>query len=83
MPVYRGRSDEMVGVLLLKDLLRHRAAAVASDETRPPIQLRSLLLPPVYVPQSKPAHVILREFLALRQSQCTAVGRVQQKPVLG
>ncbi len=56
IPVHGGRSDDILGVLLLKDLLRvHRER---------PHSLRSLLLPPVFVPQSKSADTMLRELLA-------------------
>jgi putative hemolysin len=64
VPVYARRTDDIVGVLLLKDLLRHRAV-----DAGPPgwTQLRSLLLPPTFVPQSKPADAMMREFLAQKK----------------
>jgi CBS domain containing-hemolysin-like protein len=58
LPALSARGDDVVGVLLVRDLLRLRR--------RPPdgpIQLRSLLLPPVFVPASKSAESMLREFL--------------------
>lgn len=61
IPVYEGRADEIVGVLLLKDLLKHRRAPLAG-----PRQLRSLLLPPVFVPASKSADDMMRDFLEKR-----------------
>lgn len=68
IPVYAARPDDVVGVLLLKDLLRHRRKPpnlARPPDARPigPRQLRSLLLPPVFVPGSKSAHAMLREFL--------------------
>jgi putative hemolysin len=59
VPVYEGRLDNVIGVLLIKDLLRYRHHPVATVR-----QLRSILLPPVFVPQSKPADAMLREFLS-------------------
>jgi CBS domain containing-hemolysin-like protein len=56
IPIHSGRSDDILGVLLLKDLLRLHV----SDEP----SIRTLLLSPVFVPQSKPADTMLREFLA-------------------
>lgn len=61
IPVYEGRADEIVGVLLLKDLLKHRRAPPAG-----PRQLRTLLIPPVFVPGSKSADAMLQEFLEKR-----------------
>lgn len=61
IPMYDGDPDNVVGILLVKDLLRHQLA--------PPIgprQLRSMLLPPTFVPATKPADDMLEEFLARR-----------------
>jgi putative hemolysin len=58
VPIYRSRPDEVVGVLLVKDLLRFLK--------EPPATLRGVqrvLLPPVFVPASKSASDLLREFL--------------------
>ncbi|MCO4743795.1 MAG: HlyC/CorC family transporter [Proteobacteria bacterium] len=59
VPIFEGSEDNIVGVLLVKDLLRHLGSPPAG-----PRQLRSLLLPPVYVPASKAADEMLSEFLA-------------------
>ncbi|MEQ1567929.1 MAG: hemolysin family protein [Myxococcota bacterium] len=61
VPVTGAASDDVVGVLLVKDLLRFRTEPLSG-----PRQLRSLLLPPVFVPASKSADSMLREFLAKR-----------------
>lgn len=53
--------DDVIGVLLLKDLLRYRDQPPSG-----PRQLRSLLLPPVFVPSSKRADSMLEEFLERR-----------------
>ncbi len=58
VPIHGSRNDDIVGVLLLKDLLKHRHAPPAG-----PRQLRSLLVPPMFVPASRPADSMLREFL--------------------
>jgi CBS domain containing-hemolysin-like protein len=61
IPVTGHAQDDIIGVLLLKDLLKFRGAAPSG-----PRQLRSLLLPPVFVPASKSADGMLREFLEKR-----------------
>jgi CBS domain containing-hemolysin-like protein len=61
IPVTGHAPDDIVGVLLLKDLLKFRGAPISG-----PKQLRSLLLPPVFVPASKSADGMLREFLGKR-----------------
>lgn len=61
IPVYEERIDNVVGVLLLKDLLKYRKRPPAG-----PRQLRSMLMPPQFVPRSKPADIMLREFLERR-----------------
>lgn len=58
IPIHGSRTDDVVGVLLLKDLLKHRNTPPAG-----PRQLRSLLVPPVFVPASRSADSMLREFL--------------------
>lgn len=68
VPVYDGEPDNVVGVLLLKDVLKHRLSPPAG-----PRQLRSLLLPPVFVPQSKPAPDMLEAFLERRYHLAFAV----------
>jgi putative hemolysin len=58
IPVYSRRSDNIIGVLLVKDLLKYR-----DNPLQGPRQLRSLLLPPTFVPQSKSAGDMMEEFL--------------------
>jgi putative hemolysin len=58
VPIYDRDPEDIVGVLLLKDALRlrdHPPQTVAA--------VRDLLLPPVFVPPSKPAQDMLRAFL--------------------
>ena len=59
-PVHGEDKDEILGILLAKDLLR----AVVNQET--PASLHSLLRPAVLIPESKNLNVLLREF---RQSR--------------
>lgn len=61
IPIYQGRPEDVVGVLLVKDLLRYRSAPPEG-----PRQLRGLLLPPTFVPGTKSADAMLREFLTRR-----------------
>jgi len=53
-PVIGGDKDDVVGILLAKDLLRYFAGRAAS--------LRDMLRPAVFIPESKPLNVLLREF---------------------
>lgn len=68
IPVYGKSPDDILGVMLLKDMLRHQV-----NPPTGPRQLRSLLLRPKFVPQSKPATDMLREFLADRSHIAFAV----------
>jgi putative hemolysin len=61
IPIYHRDPDDIVGILLLKDVLKHRKNPPAG-----PRQLRALLLPPVFVPRSKPAQDMLQSFLEKR-----------------
>lgn len=61
IPMYDGDPDNVVGILLVKDMLRHQLAPPLG-----PRQMRSMLLPPTFVPATKPADDMLEEFLAKR-----------------
>ncbi len=54
IPVYENTIDTILGVLYVKDLLRH------ADEE--PFQLRSLMRKALFIPESKPVRELLREF---------------------
>ena len=57
-PVYHGQRDNLIGILMAKDLLKlHRA---------PELILRTLLRPAVFVPESKRLNELLRDFRANR-----------------
>jgi magnesium and cobalt transporter len=53
-PVIEGDADHVIGILLAKDLLRFYA--------QPQFDPRSMLRPAVFIPESKPLNVLLREF---------------------
>jgi len=55
-PVFEGNRDHVIGILLAKDLLRYY--------TEGDFDLRSMLRPAVFIPESKPLNVLLRDFRA-------------------
>ena len=57
-PVIDQNRDDVIGILLAKDLLRHYA-----EES---LNVREMLRPAVFVPESKRLNVLLREFRASR-----------------
>jgi magnesium and cobalt transporter len=57
-PVYEGQRDNIIGILLAKDLLKLQRA--------PELNLRTLLRPPVFVPESKRLNELLRDFRSNR-----------------
>lgn len=57
-PVIEGSRDQVIGILLAKDLLRYYA--------EPTFDLRANLRPAVFIPESKPVNVLLRDFRANR-----------------
>jgi magnesium and cobalt transporter len=54
-PVIGGNKDEIIGILLAKDLLRYYAGEEEFD-------VREMLRPAVFIPESKPLNVLLKEF---------------------
>ncbi|TBO33002.1 CBS domain-containing protein [Aquabacterium lacunae] len=53
-PVFEGSRDNIVGVLMAKDLLKLQRA--------PELKLRTLLRPPMFVPESRGLNELLRDF---------------------
>jgi magnesium and cobalt transporter len=53
-PVFEGTRDNVIGILLAKDLLRH--------STEKDFQVRDWLRPAVFIPESKRLSVLLRDF---------------------
>ena len=58
-PVYENGKDNVIGILLAKDLLRYYANADEFD-------VRDMLRPAVFVPEAKRLNVLLRDFKANR-----------------
>ena len=64
-PAVDGDRDKVVGILLAKDLLRHYA-----EES---FDVRDMLRPAVYIPESKRLNVLLRDFRANRNHMAIVV----------
>lgn len=64
-PVYESERDNLVGILLAKDLLKLQRA--------PSLNIRTLLRPPVFVPESKGLNDLLREFRNTRNHMALVV----------
>ena len=70
-PVYQNERENIIGVLLAKDLLKLQRA--------PELNIRTLLRPAVFVPESKGLNDLLREFQSNRNHQAIVIdefGRV-------
>src|SRR3954467_8032560 len=65
-PVVDQNKDDVIGVLLAKDLLRH----YAGEEE---FNVREMLRPAVFVPEAKRLNVLLREFRASRNHMAMVV----------
>jgi magnesium and cobalt transporter len=57
-PVYEGDRENLIGILLAKDLLKLQRA--------PELNIRALLRPPVFVPETKGLNDLLRDFRGTR-----------------
>jgi len=66
-PVIGEDRDEVEGILLAKDLLRHYA------EDSSPFNLKTLLRPAVVIPESKRLNMLLRDFRASRNHMAIVV----------
>ena len=64
-PVYEGERDNIIGILLAKDLLKLQRA--------PELSIRALLRPAVFVPESKGLNDLLREFRGNRNHLAVVV----------
>jgi len=64
-PAVEGERDKVVGILLAKDLLRYYAGEA--------FDVRSMLRPTVFIPESKRLNVLLRDFRANRNHMAIAV----------
>jgi len=61
LPVWDKSPDDVVGILHTRDVLRGLSAGLAA-EAAPPPDLRPLLRPPWFVPESMSVQTLLREF---------------------
>jgi len=64
-PAVNGEKDDVIGILLAKDLLRLQAGEEES--------IRSTLRPAVFIPESKRLNVLLKEFRASRNHMAIVV----------
>ena len=67
-PVMDESRDDIVGILLAKDLLR-----LCSDGARERFDIREFMRPPVFVPESKRLNVLLKEFRGSRNHMAIVV----------
>jgi len=67
-PVIGESRDEVEGILLAKDLLSY-----FSDPARSGFEMRDVMRPPVFIPESKRLNVLLREFRASRNHMAIVV----------
>ncbi|MCW9013355.1 MAG: CBS domain-containing protein [Gammaproteobacteria bacterium] len=67
-PVIGDNRDEIVGILLAKDLLRY-----VSEENRKDFEIKDVLRAPSFVPESKRLNVLLKEFRASRNHMAIVV----------
>ena len=65
-PVFGENKDDVIGILLAKDLLRH----YAGEEE---FKVREMLRPAVFIPGSKPLNVLLKEFRKNRNHMAIVV----------
>lgn len=73
VPVWQSNPDNVVGILLMKDLLRLRASEKDRAVTPNIRQLQKMLHPVIYVPPGKLAQDLLREFRARKQHMAMVV----------
>ena len=64
-PVFEGSRDQIIGILMAKDLLKLQRA--------PELNLRTLLRPAVFVPESKKLNELLRDFRSNRNHLAIAI----------
>jgi len=67
-PVIGDNRDEVLGILLAKDLLSHYTAKEQGE-----LNLRELLRPAVFIPESKRLNVLLRDFRSNRNHMAIVV----------
>jgi magnesium and cobalt transporter len=67
-PVVDGERDKVIGILLAKDMLRY-----FEDREAGSFNMRDMLLPAVFIPESKRLNVLLNEFRASRNHMAVVV----------
>ena len=70
-PVIGESRDEIIGILLAKDLLKYSAAVPTFDPDN--FDLQRWLRPPVFVPESKRVNVLLKDFRKSRNHMAIVV----------
>ena len=68
VPIWQNAPDNIIGILLVKDLLQHRENPPANAR-----QLQRILHPVMYVPPSKRAQDLMREFRARNNHMAVVV----------
>ena len=68
-PVIEEDRDHVIGILLAKDLLRYQASNFGGEA----FDIRKLLRPPIFIPESKRLNVLLRDFRANRNHVAVVV----------
>jgi CBS domain containing-hemolysin-like protein len=65
LPVWKEKPEQMIGVVLFKDMLRlwlERRRSIRTGRGAPPFHLDQIARKPLFVPETKPLNQILREF---------------------
>ena len=71
-PVYEGSRENIIGILMAKDLLKLQRA--------PELNLRTLLRPAVFVPESKGLNDLLRDFRSNRNHLAIVIDELAPPP---
>ncbi len=71
VPVYEENLDNIIGILYAKDLLPFLIPEAGADPTS--IDIRALVRPPVYVPESKAVDALLREMQVVKRHMAIVV----------
>ncbi|MDX1497365.1 MAG: transporter associated domain-containing protein, partial [Salinisphaeraceae bacterium] len=72
-PVIGENRDEVVGILLAKDLLRQAQINQSMAEEQRSLSIHEILRPAVFVPESKRLDVLLREFRSSRNHMAIVI----------
>lgn len=65
-PVTEGSEDNIIGIMLAKDLLRYYAGEEEFD-------IRDMLRPAIFIPESKPLNILLKDFRSNRNHMAIVV----------